>query len=87
VTAYDARPPAEPRAPRCNGRCNQPLVPHSSHLFIDGHQLPLRTERDGATVWLPSGQMIWRRKPDAIRKLKLDARHHLANTALEGERA
>jgi hypothetical protein len=64
--------------PQCNGRCNS-IVPHSLHLFVGDLQLPLRTEREGATCWLPTGDSIWRRKPEAILKLKADVRHWLAN--------
>jgi hypothetical protein len=67
--------PAEPRAPRCNGKCGQPGIVHRLHLFVDGAEYPLRVEREGAYAWLPDGKVLWRGKPDAVLALKGDVRH------------
>jgi hypothetical protein len=60
----------------CDGRC-ECTAPHNQHLFLGVGNKPyaMRLDREGATVFLPSGQLIWRRNPGAIQSLKADVKH------------
>jgi hypothetical protein len=52
------------------------LAPHGEHLMHEPESpLALRFEREGVSMWLPDGTLLWRRQPDAVRALRSDLRH------------
>lgn len=54
-------------------------APHDRHLLGEPQSpLAMRVRRDGATLFLPDGTLLWRRQPDAVRKLRADVRHWAA---------
>ena len=61
----------------CNFPTCKSLAPHDMHLLMEkSSPLPMRVSADrrSVTLWLPTGDLIKRAQPDAIRKLREDVR-------------